>query len=311
MRNFLSIKDLTRDEIIDILDTSCRLKEERKSSKTGEKLRKKTLLLLFEKRSTRTRISFEVAMHELGGTSIYLNPADTQLGRGETIGDTSRVVSRYVHAIAARVNDHQTLIELAENSTIPVINALSDLEHPCQLLADLMTIREEKGRLEGLRLAWVGDGNNVCNSAILASSLTGIKIRVATPKGYEPDQEIVRDGRRLGGNITVTDDPREAVKGADIVYTDVWTSMGDEEEREQRLIDFKPYQVNRDLLEMAKDDAIVLHCLPAHRGEEITDEVMNGPNSKVLDQAENRLHTEKALLLRLLLEPETINTQIP
>lgn len=311
MRNFLSIKDLTRDEIIDILDTSCRLKEERKSSKTGEELRKKTLLLLFEKKSTRTRISFEVAMHELGGNSIYLNPADTQLGRGETIRDTSRVVSRYVHAIAARVNDHQTLIELAENSTIPIINALSDLEHPCQLLADLMTIREEKGRLEGLRLAWVGDGNNVCNSAILASSLTGIKIRVATPKGYEPDQEIVRDGRRLGGNITVTDDPREAVKGADIVYTDVWTSMGDEEEREQRLIDFKPYQVNRELLEMAKDDAIVLHCLPAHRGEEITDEVMNGPNSKVLDQAENRLHTEKALLLRLLLEPETINTQIP
>ncbi len=310
MRNFLSIKDLTRDEIIDILDTSCRLKEERKSSKTGEELRKKTLLLLFEKRSTRTRISFEVAMHELGGNSIYLNPADTQLGRGETIGDTSRVVSRYVHAIAARVNDHQRLIELAENSTIPVINALSDLEHPCQLLADLMTIREKKGRLEGLRLAWVGDGNNVCNSAILASSLTGIKIRVATPKGYEPDQEIVRDGRRLGGNITVTDDPREAVKGADIVYTDVWTSMGDEEEREQRLRDFKPYQVNRELLEMAKDDAIVLHCLPAHRGEEITDEVMNGPNSKVLDQAENRLHTEKALLLRLL-EPETINTQIP
>ncbi len=310
MRNFLSIKDLTRGEIIDILDTSCRLKEERKSSKTGEELRKKTLLLLFEKRSTRTRISFEVAMHELGGNSIYLNPADTQLGRGETIGDTSRVVSRYVHAIAARVNDHQTLIELAENSTIPVINALSDLEHPCQLLADLMTIREEKGRLEGLRLAWVGDGNNVCNSAILASSLTGIKIRVATPKGYEPDQEIVRDGRRLGGNITVTDDPREAVKGADIVYTDVWTSMGDEEEREQRLRDFKPYQVNRELLEMAKDDAIVLHCLPAHRGEEITDEVMNGPNSRVLDQAENRLHTEKALLLRLL-APETINTQIP
>ncbi len=310
MKNFLSIKDLTRDEIIDILDTSCRLKEERKSGKTGEKLRKKTLLLLFEKKSTRTRISFEVAMHELGGNSIYLNPADTQLGRGETIGDTSRVVSRYVHAIAARVNDHQTLIELAENSTIPVINALSDHEHPCQLLADLMTIREEKGRLEGLRLAWVGDGNNVCNSAILASSLTGIKIRVATPKGYEPDQEIVRDGRRLGGNITVTDDPREAVKGADIVYTDVWTSMGDEEEREQRLRDFKPYQVNRELLEMAKDDAIVLHCLPAHRGEEITDEVMNGPNSKVLDQAENRLHTEKALLLRLL-EPETINTQIP
>ena len=310
MRNFLSIKDLTRDEIIDILDTSCRLKEERKSSKTGEELRKKTLLLLFEKKSTRTRISFEVAMHELGGNSIYLNPADTQLGRGETIGDTSRVVSRYVHAIAARVNDHQTLIELAENSTIPVINALSDHEHPCQLLADLMTIREEKGRLEGLRLAWVGDGNNVCNSAILASSLTGIKIRVATPKGYEPDQEIVRDGRRLGGNITVTDDPREAVKGADIVYTDVWTSMGDEEEREQRLIDFKPYQVNRELLEMAKDDAIVLHCLPAHRGEEITDEVMNGPNSKVLDQAENRLHTEKALLLRIL-APETINTQIP
>lgn len=310
MKNFLSIKDLTRDEIIDILDTSCRLKEERKSGKTGEKLRKKTLLLLFEKKSTRTRISFEVAMHELGGNSIYLNPADTQLGRGETIGDTSRVVSRYVHAIAARVNDHQTLIELAENSTIPVINALSDHEHPCQLLADLMTIREEKGRLEGLRLAWVGDGNNVCNSAILASSLTGIKIRVATPKGYEPDQEIVRDGRRLGGDITVTDDPREAVKGADIVYTDVWTSMGDEEEREQRLRDFKPYQVNRELLEMAKDDAIVLHCLPAHRGEEITDEVMNGPNSKVLDQAENRLHTEKALLLRLL-EPETINTQIP
>ena len=300
MKHFLSIKDFTRNEIIEILDTSCELKENRKNSRFRQHLRDKTLLLLFEKKSTRTRISFEVAMSELGGNSIYLNPADTQLGRGETIADTSRVISRYVHAITARVNTHQTLIDLAENSTIPVINALSDLEHPCQLLADLMTIKEQIGRLEGLTLAWIGDGNNVCNSAILACSLTGMKIRIATPKGYEPDQQVVADGRKLGGSIKLTHNPKEAVSGADILYTDVWISMGDEIERDHRLRDFAPYQVNRELLEIAASDAIVLHCLPAHRGEEITDEIVDGSRSAILDQAENRLHTEKALLLKLL-----------
>jgi len=300
MKHLLSLKDLTRNEIIEILDTSSELKEDRKKGELRHHLRDKTLLLLFEKKSTRTRISFEVAMSEIGGNSIYLNPADTQLGRGETITDTSKVISRYVHAIAARVNDHQTLNSLAENSTIPVINALSDLEHPCQLLADLMTIREHKGDLKGLTLAWIGDGNNVCNSTILACSLTGIKTRIATPRGYEPNQQIVADGRMLGGDIKLTHNPTEAVKDADILYTDVWISMGDEKERDQRLKDFAPYQVNRELLEGASNDAIVLHCLPAHRGEEITDEIVDGPNSRVLDQAENRLHTEKALLLKLL-----------
>ena len=291
---------MTHEEINSLLDKADDLKEKRKRGKITRELEHKTLTMLFEKSSTRTRISFEVAMRELGGGSIYLNLADTQLGRGESIADTAKVISRYAHAVAARVNDHHTLVELAEHSTIPVINALSDIEHPCQLLSDLMTIREYKGHLKGLTLSWIGDGNNVCNSAILACSLEGIHINVATPRGYEPDQNIVMQARELGGSITLTDNPEDAAAGADVLYTDVWVSMGDEAETMKRLNDFKKYQINNKLLQHAKNNVTVLHCLPAHRGEEITGDVADGPHSAILDQAENRLHTQKALLLSLI-----------
>lgn len=298
--HLLSILDLTHEDLTHLLDKADDLKEQRQRGRGREELKHRTLAMLFEKSSTRTRISFQVAMSELGGHSIYLNPTDTQLGRGETIADTARVISRYTHAIAARVNHHHTLIELAEHSSIPVINALSDREHPCQLLADLMTIREYKGHLKGLTLAWIGDGNNVCNSAILACALTHIHINVATPRGYEPDDDILKQARELGGSITLTHDPVEAAADADVLYTDVWVSMGDEAAAEQRREDFKPYQINTQLLQQAKPDVTVLHCLPAHRGEEITSEVIDGAHSAVFDQAENRLHTQKALLLKLL-----------
>ncbi|CAD6492282.1 MAG: Ornithine carbamoyltransferase, anabolic [Candidatus Argoarchaeum ethanivorans] len=300
MKHLLSINDLTHEEINSLLDKADDLKEKRKRGKITRELEHKTLTMLFEKSSTRTRISFEVAMRELGGGSIYLNLADTQLGRGESIADTAKVISRYAHAVAARVNDHHTLVELAEHSTIPVINALSDIEHPCQLLSDLMTIREYKGRLKGLTLSWIGDGNNVCNSAILACSLEGIHINIATPRGYEPDQNIVMQARELGGSITLTDNPEDAAAGADVLYTDVWVSMGDEAETMKRLNDFKKYQINSKLLQHAKNNVTVLHCLPAHRGEEITGDVADGQHSAILDQAENRLHTQKALLLSLI-----------
>lgn len=256
--------------------------------------------MLFEKSSTRTRISFEVAMTELGGHAIFLNYKDIQLGRGESIADTARVMSRYVNALMARVYKHETLIELSENATVPVINGLSDLEHPCQLLADLLTIREYKGKFKGLNFSWIGDGNNVCNSAILACALTGMKMTVACPQGYEPNSDIVEKAKRIGGTINIIRDPVKAAKKADVFYTDVWVSMGDEDEYDRRLHDFKPYQINSKLLEQAKHDVMVLHCLPAHRGEEITADVVDGPNSAVFDQAENRLHVQKALLLKLL-----------
>ncbi|RZN15331.1 MAG: ornithine carbamoyltransferase [Methanosarcinales archaeon] len=300
MKHLLSINDLTHEEINSLLDKADDLKEKRKRGNITRELEHKTLTMLFEKSSTRTRISFEVAMRELGGGSIYLNPADTQLGRGESIADTAKVISRYVHAVAARVNDHRTLVELAKHSTIPVINALSDIEHPCQLLSDLMTIREYKGDLKGLTLSWIGDGNNVCNSAILACGLEGIHINIATPRGYEPDQNIVMQARELGGSITLTNNPKDAAAGADVLYTDVWASMGDEAEAMKRLNDFKKYQINSKLLQHAKNNVTVLHCLPAHREEEITGDVADGQHSAILDQAENRLHTQKALLLSLI-----------
>ncbi|MCL7415615.1 MAG: ornithine carbamoyltransferase [ANME-2 cluster archaeon] len=275
-------------------------KAKRAKGKVVEMLKNKSLAMVFEKSSTRTRISFEVAMNELGGHPLYLNYRDLQLGRGETIGDTAQVMSRYVHGIMARVNSHSTLEELGEYASVPVINALSDREHPCQLLADLMTIREYKGRLEGLKFAWIGDGNNVCNSAILAAAITGMQICVACPKGYEPDPDIVARAREMGGSVEIVPDPKDAAKNADILYTDVWISMGDEDEREQRLRDLGPYQINDALLDVAKDDVMVLHCLPAHRGEEITNEVLTGPHSAILDEAENRLHAQKALLIKLM-----------
>jgi ornithine carbamoyltransferase len=298
--HLLSLADLSYTDIMNLLDTASDLKEKRVRGKMSSAVKSRTLAMLFEKSSTRTRISFEVAMTELGGHAIYLNYKDIQLGRGESVADTARVMSRYVHAIMARVYKHETLIELSESSTVPVINGLSDLEHPCQLLADLLTIREYKGKFKGLNFSWIGDGNNVCNSAILACALTGMKMAVACPEGYEPSLEIVEKAKGLGGSVNIIRDPVKAAKNADILSTDVWVSMGDEEEYDQRLHDFRPYQINSKLLEQAKHDVMVMHCLPAHRGEEITAEVVDGPNSAVFDQAENRLHVQKALLLKLL-----------
>ncbi len=298
--HLLSLADLSYTDIISLLDAASDLKEKRVRGKTSGELKDKTLAMLFEKSSTRTRISFEVAMTELGGHAIFLSPKDIQLGRGESIADTARVMSRYVHAIMGRVYKHETLIELSKYAAVPVINGLSDLEHPCQLLADLLTIREYKGKFRGLNFSWIGDGNNVCNSAILACALTGMRMTVACPEGYEPNSEIVDKAKDMGGVINIIHDPMKAAKKTDILYTDVWVSMGDEDEYEQRLCDFGPYQINSRLIEQAKHDVMVLHCLPAHRGEEITAEVVDGPNSAVFDQAENRLHAQKALLLRLL-----------
>ncbi|TQD25244.1 ornithine carbamoyltransferase [Methanolobus vulcani] len=300
MMHLISMADLTHDEINEILDMAEDLKEKRLRGKVTDLLKNKSLGMIFEKSSTRTRVSFEVAMCDLGGHGLYLNARDMQLGRGETVGDTSEVLSRYLYGIIARVYSHETVKQLAEHSSIPVINALSDKEHPCQILADLLTIREYKSGLAGLKYAWVGDGNNVCNSAIIGCALMEMEMAVACPPGYEPDEDIVELARELGGNITITNDPNEAVKDADILYADVWVSMGDEDEREQRLKDLAPYQINTELVEQAKPDVIVMHCLPAHRGEEISAEVMDGPHSVVFDQAENRLHAQKALLLKLM-----------
>ncbi len=300
MKHVISMTDLTQEEILELLDMAEDLKEKRLRGKVTDLLKNKSLAMIFEKSSTRTRVSLEVAMSDLGGHSIYLNYRDIQIGRGETVADTARVLAGYVYAISARVNSHDTLVELAECSDVPVINALSDLEHPCQTLADLFTIREYKNRLNGLRFAWIGDGNNVCNSAILGCAIVGMEIVVACPEGYEPDMDIVAKARELGGTVLITHDPAEAAKDADVLYTDVWVSMGDEDEREKRMRDLKDFQINAELVNLAKHDSIVMHCLPAHRGEEITEEVLEGPHSVVFEEAENRLHAQKALLLKLM-----------
>jgi len=298
MKSLISISDLTKDEIFDIVQLAVRLKDERSQGTFSEGLLHKTLGMIFEKPSTRTRTAFEVATVELGGYPVYLNWNDLQLGRGETIADTARVLSTYLSGIVLRATSHSTIIEMADYASVPVINALSDLEHPCQLLADLMTIYEKRGTFSGLKLAWIGDGNNVCNSAILACALLGIRIDVACPPGYEPNADIVQRGQQLSA-VRVIRDPLEAASAADILYTDTWISMGDETTSAQRLRAFSKYRIDGKVLEKAKDDVIVLHCLPAHRGQEITDEVMDGPHSAIFVQAENRLHAQKALLLKL------------
>ena len=298
--NLISIADLSSEEIRAVLDRADELKVRRDDPAARSILAGKSLAAIFEKPSTRTRVSLEVAMTDLGGHALYLNSGDLQLGRGETIADTARVLSRFVSGIAARVYDHNTVEELARTATVPVINSLSNAEHPCQILADLMTMRERFGRLAGLKVAWVGDGNNVCNSTILASALMGMEMRVSSPPGYGPNRKILDLAESLGGEVSVVADPAEAVCGAEVVSTDTWVSMGDEAEASERLEAFGPYQVNSDLLTHAKPGAIVMHCLPAHRGQEITDEVMDGPSSAILDQSENRLHSVKAVLERLL-----------
>jgi len=299
-RDLLSIRDLGADDLRWILDEAGRLKKLRKKGVPHPLLQGKSLGMIFEKSSTRTRVSFEVGMYELGGHALFLNPRDLQLGRGEEIRDTARALSRYVHGVMIRAYRHTTLEEYARYSDVPIVNGLSDREHPCQVLADLMTIRERFRTLDGIRVAWIGDGNNVCHSLILSAALTGIQVAVATPRNYRPDPGVVAAAQAGGGKVTLTTDPERAVKDADAVYTDVWVSMGEEEEREKRLRAFQGYAITRELMSSAADRAIVLHCLPAHRGEEISDEVMEGPASAVWDQAENRLHAQKALLVLLL-----------
>ena len=300
MKHLISMADLSNEEIIELLDMAEDLKEKRLRGKVTDLLKNKSLAMIFEKSSTRTRVSFEAGMADLGGHALYLNYRDIQIGRGETVADTARVLSGYVHGITARVNSHDTVVDLAEHASVPVINALSDKEHPCQILADLLTIQEYKNRLDGLKYAWIGDGNNVCNSAILGCAIVGMDIVVACPEGYEPDEDIVAQARAMGGNVTITNDPAEAAKDADVFYTDVWISMGDEDEVDKRMHDLANYQINSELVALAKHDAIVMHCLPAHRGEEITAEVLDGPHSVVFEQAENRMHAQKALMLKLM-----------
>lgn len=299
-KDLLTLLELTPEDIQDLFARATALKKARRRGKNPQPLKGKTLGLIFEKPSTRTKVSFDVAMHELGGHTVTLDSQSSQLGRGETYFDTGQVLSRYVHGIVIRTFAQKGLEELARASTIPVINGLSDLFHPCQILTDLFTIQEVKTDYQRLNIAYVGDGNNMANTWILASMILGFPLKVATPKGFEPSANIFKKiDTRSASHIVVTHDPVEAVRGADVVNTDTWFSMGQEVSEAKRKA-FEPFQVNAALLKLAKKDAIVLHCLPAHRGEEITDEVMDGPQSKVFDEAENRLHVQKAILEKLL-----------
>jgi len=303
-RDLLSIADLTEEEFWELLEFAKLLKLETLAGKRHEYLKGKTLAMIFQKPSTRTRVAFEVGMYQLGGYALYLSSNDMQLRRGETIADTARVLSRFVDGIMARVFDHQDVVDLAKYANVPVINGLSDEEHPSQVLADFLTIWEKFGTLKGLKLAYVGDGNNVAHSLLLAAGLVGMDIAVATPEGYEPKPFYVEKAKELaakhGSSVQVLRDPEEAVTGANAVYTDVWASMGQEAEHEERLRIFKPYQVNPNLMSHADKHAIFLHCLPAHRGEEVVDEVADSPQSAIFDEAENRLHAHKAILAMLM-----------
>lgn len=302
-KDFISIQDLTSQDIKDIFLLTDKIKSGPEDFKA--ELEGKTLALIFQKPSNRTRVSFEVGMTQLGGHSIYLGPDDIKLGVREATKDVAAVLSRYVDGIVARTFSHKDIIELALNSSVPVINGLSDLLHPCQAMADVYTIRE-KISAKKVKLAFVGDGNNVLHSLLHCCAKVGIDVSVATPKGYEPKKEIVKEAEseaaKAGSRITFSNNPKEVVKDADVIYTDVWTSMGQEKEREKRINAFEGFQVNKGLVSLAKKNCLVMHCLPAHRGEEITDDVLDGPNSIVIDEAENRLHVQKAILLKLLRE---------
>jgi len=303
-KHFLSVADLSREEIESLIKQASHMKHHEASAL----LSRKTLALLFEKPSLRTRVSFEMAMHQLGGHCIYLSPQEVGLGKRESVADVARVLSRYVHAIAARTFSQETLHVLASHSSVPVINALSDLEHPCQALSDLLTVYERKGRLSGLTVAFIGDGNNVASSLLLAASLTGMNFRIASPPGYTIKARIIRQARRFaaqsGSQIISTADMRRAARDADVIYTDVWVSMGQEAEAERRRLAFSGYQVTDSLLSLAKPDVLFMHPLPAHHGEEIAAGLLEDPRSVVFDQAENRLHLQKALLVRLLISNE-------
>ena len=304
MKHLLSIHDLSRDEIDEIFALAADLKQRLKQGERHRLLDGQTFLMLFEKPSTRTRVSFETGAAQLGAHPVVLNASDTQLGRGETIHDTAKVLSRNGNGIMARTFAHDTVLQLAEHGSIPVINGLTDLLHPCQGLTDYFTIRERFSELKGLTLTYVGDGNNVCHSLLFGGAKLGVNVRVAVPPGHAPDAAVVamaqEDAAKTGATIQVMDDPAEAAAGAQVIYTDTWTSMGQEDEAAARRKAFAAYQVNEALLRGAAPDAIVLHCLPAHRGEEITDAVMDGPRSAVFDEAENRLHVQKAIMALLM-----------
>ncbi len=296
MKDLISIADLTSDDIQNLIETAIELKQ------SGKKplLEGKILALIFEKPSLRTRVSFDVAMNQLGGHALMLSPAEVGLGEREPIADVARVLSRYVDGIVARTFAHQSVVLLARYATVPLINGLTDEEHPCQVLSDLLTIHEKKGDLEGLTVAYIGDANNVANSLLLACSLMGMEFRIASPKGYGPKEKVLAQAEKSGGQILLTEDAKQAVEDADVLYTDVWTSMGQEAESERRRASFAGYQVNQELLSLAKREVIFMHPLPAHHGEEIAEGLLESPQSVVFDQAENRLHMQKAILAKLL-----------
>ncbi|HET7342985.1 MAG TPA: ornithine carbamoyltransferase [Methylomirabilota bacterium] len=300
MKHFLSVADLSRDRLLSLFTLAADLKQRWKAGRRGAPLAGRSVALIFEKPSLRTRVTFEVGVVQLGGRAVYLSGNEIGLGTRETVPDVARNLSRWVDGIAARVFSHATVEGLAKHASIPVINALSDFEHPCQAVADYFTLWERGVDLSAMRLAWIGDGNNVCHSVILAGALVGASMVVACPPGYEPDAGVLALARTLGGRLDVTTDAREAATGADVLYSDVWVSMGQEAEREQRREAFARYQISERLVGFAKPSALVMHCLPAHRGEEITDAVLDGPQSIVLDQAENRLHAQKAVMFELL-----------
>ncbi len=306
MRHFLTLMDLSSEELHALLRRATELKAMRGSSQSYEPLRGKVLGMIFEKSSTRTRVSFEVGMAQFGGSALFLSPRDTQLGRGEPLADTARVLSRMVDGIMIRTFEHEKIEEFARYSQVPVINGLTDRFHPCQLLADMQTYFEHRGDIAGKTVAWVGDGNNMCHSYINAARQLDFQLRVACPLGYEPDAEIAN---AAGGRVQLVEDPLEAAEAADLVVTDVWASMGQESEQDERHEVFAEYQVNERVMAQAKADALFMHCLPAHRGEEVTNEVIEGPQSVVWDEAENRLHAQKALLELLLASPDTATGQ--
>lgn len=296
-KNILTLRELDKKELADILELAIKLKKEHKKGNNTPLLKNKTLAMIFQKPSTRTRVSFETGMFQLGGYALNLSANDLQLSRGETIGDTAKTLSRYVNAILARVYEHETIEYLAKNATVPVINGLSNSFHPCQILADLMTIKEKKKKLAGLQIAWVGDGNNVCNSLIYGCAKSDINISIATPKGFEPNHNVVKESKKHI-EVLLTNDPSSTVKNADVVMTDTFVSIHNDQKRIKKFL--PKFQVNASLMKKAKKDAIFLHCLPAKRGQEVTAEVIDGPQSVVWDETENRLHTQKALLVSLL-----------
>jgi len=301
-KDLISIKDLTSAEIEDIFSLTDKLKKHK--AKFSKVLQGKTLALIFQKPSNRTRVSFEVGMYQLGGNSIYLGPGEINLGVRESVKDVARTLSRYVDAIVLRTFEHENILEMSRAASVPVINGLSDFSHPCQALADVYTITEKFENLKTITLAYIGDGNNVCNSLMLVSAKVGLNLNIGTPRGYEPDKAVVKEAKAIAqskkSSLNLFCNPTEAAKGADIIYTDVWASMGQEEETQKRKEIFKDFQINKNLMKLAKKEALIMHCLPAHRGEEITGEVIDSKNSIVFDQAENRMHVQKAVLITLL-----------